>query len=255
MKHIAIIQARTTSSRLPGKVLLPLCEKSIIQNITERISRSALLDEVIIATSSDKSDDVIDQLCRKNNINVFRGSLDNVLERFYLCALKHNADVIIRCTADNPFVDAEIIDNAIKTFKNLDLDYLSYKKQLPLGMSVEVFSFAALKKAYNKATDNECLEHVTPYIVDNPSLFRTLKYNDTAAEDNSKTRLTVDTPEDYELASLLYDYFGSNNFHYPDLMQVLLEHPEWKSINSNVRQKTTQYKGEFNEGRSNEGTF
>ncbi len=244
MTKIAIVQARMSSERLPGKVIADLCGKPVIQNIVERLRKSNMLDEIIIATSDTKSDDIIEEICYKNNIQVFRGNLDNVLERFYQCASIYGADIIVRCTADNPFVDAGIIDDAVAMFMSKKLDYLSYKKKLPLGMGIEVFNFNALKKSYFETNNKECLEHVTPYIIMNPHIFNTLTFLDEQDPDYSFMRFTMDTHEDYEFASKVYNFFGSNEFTYDQLLRTVLMYPDWLEINRSVKQNTLNYKGE-----------
>lgn len=244
MKTVAIIQARASSTRLPGKVMMALGGKPMLQNIVERIGRAETIDEVVVATSVMKSDDVVAELLKKEGIPCFRGSLDNVLERFFLCAKQHEADIVIRFTGDNALVSPELIDEAVKVFQDSDIDYLYYKKSLPLGMCIEVFSFSALRKAYEEAKDSECLEHVTPYIRKNPEMFRVVNYENKSDEDHSGLRFTLDTPQDYEFVSRIYDFFGSNTFSFADVLKALEIHPDWIAINSSIVQKTTKYKGE-----------
>ena len=248
MRILAIVQARMTSTRLPGKVLLQLGKKTVIQNIYERLSKSTKLNDVVIATSIDPSDDAIEKDCTTNGISTFRGSLDNVLERFFLCASYYRADIIVRCTADNPFVDAEIVDAAITLFNQEQLDYLSFKKRLPLGMAVEVFSYSALKKAYEEATNSECLEHVTPYIINNVHMFKVCRFEDPNDKDYSSYRFTMDTPEDYRFVSVVYNYFGNNLFTFPELIETVNNHPEWRDINKTIEQKKVKYSGENRKG-------
>lgn len=246
VKTVAIIQARTSSTRLPGKVLMDLGGKPILINILERVERSRKVDEVVVATSDESSDDKIVDLLTAHNTRLFRGSLNNVLERFYLCAKNYAADVVIRLTADNALVAPEIIDEAVDFFLGGDIDYLYYKKSLPLGMCIEVFSFAALEKAYKEATDSECLEHVTPYIRNNRSMFRVMNYSDDSGVDHSDLRFTIDTPEDYEFVSKIYDSFESNGFSYKEILDVIDYHPEWKRINQGIEQNVVNYSGESN---------
>lgn len=238
MEIVAIIQARMSSTRLPGKVLMDLGGKPVLENIIERISRAKRVTSVVVATSTEKADDQI-----AKRFNCFRGSLENVLERFYLCAKKYRADIILRFTADNALIDPELIDNAIDAFTHTSvLDYLHYKASLPLGMGIEIFTFNALERAYNEANDAECLEHVTPYIVKNPTLFKVINYKDND-EDHSSLRFTMDTAQDYEFVRCIYDYFGNNLFSYSDIIEVLKIHPEWLLINKDIIQNKVKYKG------------
>lgn len=244
MKTAAIIQARMSSTRLPGKIMLPLKDKPVLQNITERIMAAKNIDDIIVATSTEISDDIVENFCVKTGIKVFRGSLNNVLERFYKCASMESADVIVRLTADNALIDGNIIDDAVEVFFSGGLDYLSYKEGLPLGMHVEVFSFDALGKSYQEAKDPECLEHVTPYMIKNPAKFRVLFFADEEDADNSSMRFTMDTPEDYEFVKRVYDSFTSNIFSYGEILKLLSSHKELLAINQNIRQKALNYNGE-----------
>lgn len=245
MKTIAIIQARMSSTRLPGKILLDLNGKPVLQNIVERIERAKNVDEVIVATSNNKDDDVVELFLQEHNINVFRGSLTNVLERFYYCAKQHNADIVVRFTADNALIDPGLIDEAVSLYKRKTVDYFYYKPTLPLGMGIEIFSFSALEKAYFEANNEECLEHVTPYIKNNPGKFQIFHYEGCENENNnSALRFTMDTEEDYRFVKTIYNYFGTNEFSYNDVLNALRENPLWKNINHNIIQKTITYQGE-----------
>ena len=242
-KIIAIIQARTSSTRLPRKILMKLGDKSILENIVDRVSRAKLVHDLVVATSTEKSDDRVEKLLEAQHINCFRGSLDNVLERFYHCAKEYKANTVIRLTADNALIAPEIIDEAIHVFMEQSVDYLYYKASLPLGMCVEIFTFKALERAFYEADDSECLEHVTPYIRKNPNIFSVLNYSDENDKNNSALRFTIDTPQDYEFVSRIYNYFTRNDFMYTDILELLARHPEWLRINHAVKQISIKYKG------------
>lgn len=244
MRIIAIIQARMSSERLPGKILKNLGGKPVLQNIVERVRKSEYIDEVVVATSTDKTDDTVEKMLIEKGIECYRGSLDNVLERFYKCSLKYKADIIIRLTADNALVDADIIDEAINIFRDNDVDYLDYKDTLPIGMGVEIFKFEALKKSFLEAEDQDCLEHVTPYMKLNESFFRVLNYSDPSDQDLSDLRFTMDTSDDYKFMSLIYDSFDNNMFSYYDVLELIKKNPLWKKINCKVIQRDIKYNGE-----------
>lgn len=244
MRTIAIIQARFSSTRLPGKIMLELGGKPVIINIVERVVKAETVDEVVVATSDDTSDDKVELMLKKYGIQCFRGNLNNVLERYYLCAKDYNADIVIRLTGDNALVAPELIDEAVDVFGRSYIDYLLYKSTLPIGMCVEVFTFEALKKAYFGATDRECLEHVTPYIRCNPEMFKVLIYDDKDGKDCSELRLTIDTREDFELISKIYNCFDNNMFSYGELLSLLAKNPNFKLINNRIVQKVVAYKGE-----------
>lgn len=233
-----------TSTRLPGKVLMELQGKPVLQNIIERAERAKEIEEVVVATSMDESDDEIERFLHLIQVSCFRGSLENVLERFYLCACQHEAEVIVRLTGDNALVAPEIIDKAIKLFLTQGIDYLYYKSSLPLGMCIEVIRKSALEKAFMEADDPECLEHVTPYIRNNPNMFKTVLYEDKYDIDRSNLRFTMDTPEDYEFVSTIYHYFQGNDFSYEDILAAIEVHPEWVDLNKNIVQKKISYLGE-----------
>ena len=242
MKIIAIIQARMESTRLPGKVMKEICGKPILEHIVSRVKLSKKLDEVIVATSINKADDVIDLWAGRNKVSCFRGSQDNVLERFAKCAEIYNPDIIVRLTADNALIDADIIDKGIEEFLKENNDYIYYKKGLPLGMAVEIFNYCSLKKAYQEADNMECLEHVTPYIYRNPDKFN-IKYYDNK-DDLSNIRWTIDTVYDYTLVSNIYEklYFTYGyEFGFDKILKTYLEHEEWNNINSEVEQVKISY--------------
>lgn len=244
MNTVAIIQARMSSSRLPGKILMELAGKPMLLNILERVSRAKKIDKIVVATSNEQTDDEVESFLKKHDYNCFRGNLNNVLDRFYHCAKKYDSNIVVRLTADNALVDPGIIDEAIDVFRKENVDYLYYKASLPLGMCIEVFSFDALEKAYSEATNLECLEHVTPYIRNNTHLFKVLNYKNAAEENHSGLRFTMDTKEDFEFVSNIYNQFSSNDFSYKDVMGVLSSHPDWVMINANVKQNTLFYNGE-----------
>jgi len=211
LKKVAIIQARIGSSRLPGKVLKPILNRPMLQLLIERVRQVDMLDEVVVATSEKKIDDDIAVLVESlPEVSVYRGSEDNVLQRYYLAACEFNAAVILRITADNPFFDIETATKMLEMFHSGRYDYLAnnFERTFPYGIDLEVFSRAVLEKSYREASYPEQLEHVTPYMRDRTGCFRhgRLSYN----EDLSAMRLTVDTDEDYRRAVALFERFGQN---------------------------------------------
>lgn len=246
MKVAAIIQARMESTRLPGKVLMEICGKPVLWHIVNRSLKSRYLEHVMIATSNNSADDKIYQFALNNSIDVYRGSQTNVLERFYRCALQYEPDIIVRLTGDNALIDPYIIDSGIEYFiQNEGIDYIYYREGLPLGMAVEIFTYQALKTAYDEAEDDECLEHVTPY------LYKNSKFNAKRVpglgEDYSYLRWTLDTRQDYELITKIYETLYGNGerlFCFEDVIEQYKYHTEWKDINSNVEQVKVTYKGD-----------
>lgn len=242
MKVIAIVQARMSSERLPGKVLMQLNGKAIIQNIVERASKSKKIDKVILATSNQILDDQLYNFAVLHNIEVFRGSLDNVLERYYKCAIKYKADIIIRLTGDNPLIDSDILDLAVNKFQEKNIDYMRYCEQLPIGMHVEVFTKEALEKTFYETKNKECQEHVTLYMYRNTDKFKCEIYSDESIKDNSHLRWTVDTDKDYELMKCIYNNFVNNNFSYNDVLSLFERNPELTLFNANIKQRVPTYK-------------
>ena len=244
MSIVAIIQARMSSTRLPHKVLMKLGEKPVLGNIVDRIYESKMVNKIVVATSTEPTDNEIEVFCKREGIECFRGSLENVLERFFFCAKKYNAETIVRLTGDNALVDPSILDEGLQIFHSVMPDYLWYKKRLPIGMVFEIFRASALEQAYKEATDDECKEHVTPYIRMNPQIFNVVNYIDEQDADHSDLRFTLDSLEDYEFIKKIYESFTNNKFSYQDILDVLDEHPEWKQINAKVQQKTIKYRKE-----------
>lgn len=241
MKIVAIIQARMSSERLPGKVLKKLNGVPMIQCIVSRANKAKRVDDVIVATSEETSDDLLYDFCVQNNINVYRGDLDNVLKRYYDCATREKADIVIRLTGDNALIDAGILDEAVAVFEKQNVDYLHYCEELPIGMHVEIFSYKALEKAMHEVDNSECKEHVTLYMYKNIDKFRCVIYSDKEMINYSTLRWTIDTPEDYELVSKIYQSFDTPIFTYQDILDLYESKPELKWINQNIKQRIPQY--------------
>ena len=243
MKIGAVIQARTSSTRFPKKVLrsLPYGEDiCVLQQDIRRVKKSKLLDEVIIATTTNSEDDEIVEVAIKENTSYFRGSLDNVLERYYEAALEYNLDVIVRITSDCPCIDWNVIDKVIKSHLDSGADYTSNSliESFPRGIDCEVINFEALEKSFFNATKDYEKEHVTPYIYkSHPEYFKINKYSQN--NDNSDIRITLDTPQDYSLLCLIYDelYENNNFFQLEDILELFDRKPWIRNINEEVIQK------------------
>jgi len=243
MKIGAIIQARTSSTRFPKKVLKPLPyggNVCVLQQDIRRVKRSKLLDEVIIATTINSEDDEIVEVAIKENTPYFRGSLDNVLERYYKAANEFNLDVVVRITSDCPCVDWTIIDDIIQAHLDSNADYTSnsLKETFPRGIDCEVFNFDVLREAYENASEKYEREHVTPYIYKtNPHKFKINNF--TSSENLSSIRITLDTPQDYAVLCVIYDnlYEANNFFTLNDILKLFDEKPWIKYINEDIIQK------------------
>jgi len=230
MKPSAIIQARIGSTRLPGKVMKLLLNKPVLWHVVNRVSKARLIREVIVATTTSTEDDVIADFCKRNRISLFRGSENDVLDRFYRCSQKHNIKDIVRITADCPLHDPCVIDFVVGEYLEGDYDYVSntLKYTFPDGLDVEVFSFAALKYAWENATLPSEREHVTPYIRKNR---RYKKKNVYSIREYPLYRLTLDHPEDYEFIKIIYERIGKEIFHLEDIIEFLEAHPHLLKLN------------------------
>jgi spore coat polysaccharide biosynthesis protein SpsF len=239
MKIVAIIQARMGSTRLPGKVLLDLAGEPMLGRVVNRTQRATTLREVVVATTVEPDDESIVQLCAARDWPCFRGSEEDVLDRYYLAAKEYRANVVVRITSDCPLIEPEIVDLVVQEFcEKGALDYVSNTlppRNFPRGLDVEVMSFEALERAWHEDKNPVWREHVTPYIYRNPEKFtlRAVVNN----EDYSHMRWTVDTPEDLAFVRRVYDNFGHNHFSWHEVLVLLEGHSEWLKINQNVVQK------------------
>ena len=239
MKILLIVQARMTSTRLPGKVLLPLAGESMLTCLIERLRRVQRADGIVIATTTNATDDPIAALCDKLVVPCHRGSEHDVLSRYAEAARLHGADVVVRITSDCPLIDPALIDQVIAVYVEGDSDYVSnmLPPTWPYGMAVEVLSAAALQQAHTEATQPAEREHVTPFIYWHPERYRLR--NLASPVDLSHHRWTVDTPDDYELVRRLFETLHPINpeFTQADIMTLLDAHPDWMSLNQHVQQK------------------
>jgi len=169
MKVLAIIQARYNSTRFPGKVVKKINNKTVLEILIKRLSRSKYISKIIVACTNDQKDQIIKSICNKLSVNYFVGSENDVLDRFYKAAKKYKGENIVRITADCPLIDPKIVDDVISNFFLENVDYASNVNPptFPDGLDVEVFKFRALKEAYIKATQSIEREHVTPFIINN----------------------------------------------------------------------------------------
>ncbi len=241
IKLVAIVQARMTSERLPGKVLMTVLEKPLLEYQIERLKRVKLINELVIATTENKTDDPIVGLCSRLSISFFRGSEHDVLSRYYDAAVQYGADVVTRITSDCPLIDPAVIDQSIQFFLDHrhQLDYVSNvgPGYYPRGMDCEVFSFRALKEAFQEATEAYDREHVTPFIAHRPQRFKSGGVPHPI--DLSHHRWTVDTPDDFELIRRILTslYPSKPEFTLADIIQLLEQHPDWQNVNAHVKQK------------------
>jgi len=241
MKIIAIIQAHMGSIRLPGKVLLDLTGEPMLAREMKRLSRAQTLDKAVVATTVNPADDVIVSLCNESGWPYFRGSEEDVLDRYYRAAVDYEAEIVVRITSDCPLIDPEIVDHVVREFleRQPEVHYASNifpKRTFPRGLDTEVMRFDVLEQVWREDGNPAWREHVTPYIQRNPGLFHI--HGIMNKVDYSQMRWTVDTPEDLTFVRCIYNHFGRDQFSWQDVLAVLKEHPEWLKINQHVQQKT-----------------
>lgn len=233
----AIIQARRGSTRLRDKVFLDLEGKPLLEHVISRLKSSKLLNEIIIATTTAADDDLIESWCSTKNVKIFRGSEENVLRRYYEAAKKFNIDIIVRITADDPFKDYRLIDEAVELLIENNLDFVCNNSPVsyPEGLDVEVMTFGALEKSYLNAISDFDKEHVTQYIHKNKNNFNV--FNIENDEDLSSHRWTLDTSEDYEFAKRIYTelYKDGEIFLREEIFDLLQKTPSIMELNKKVK--------------------
>lgn len=234
MKTAAMIQARYGSSRLPGKILIDLCGKPVLQRVIERVQRSQYIDEVFVVTSIGPENLPVLRLCAGLGIRVFAGSEDDVLDRYYQLAKLVKLDYVVRITADCPCYDWELLDSAISGM-SAEADYLSdFGETLPDGLDLEIIRFEALKRSWQEAQLTSEREHVTQYIRKHPELFSLQNFQSPIAG-IGHLRWTLDEAEDYDLIRNIYGHFlecGKEDFLTKDILEYLRGNPELGQINA-----------------------
>lgn len=241
VKVVAIIQARMGSTRLPGKVMMNIADKTVLCHVIERVKQARTIDEVVIASTQSSVDDVIEIEARKQNVLIHRGSEEDVLSRYYDAAKITEAEVIVRITSDCPLIDPKIIDEVVHHYKDSKYDIVTNagsemsQRTYPRGLDVEVFSFHVLEKAFFQANKTHQREHVTPYIYETSNNIKYYKQD----KDDSSHRWTLDTPEDLELIKEIYRrlYKGNHDFYLNDILEIVRNEPELNKINAHVEQK------------------
>jgi spore coat polysaccharide biosynthesis protein SpsF len=269
-KTIAIIQARMASSRLPDKVLLDIAGKPMLAWVVERTQRAQNLAEVIVATTTDPSDDAVQALCQERGYPVYRGSAFDVLDRYYQAARQHGADIVVRITSDCPLIDPGLIDEAVATFTGSEgsesravrrdallataasplasplspfpYDFVANRlpppwgRTYPVGLDIEVCSFSGLEQAWSEANQPHQREHVMPFFYEQPERFRIRLLNHKF--DYGELRWTVDTPQDLELLRSIAAHFdGRDDFTWLEVLEFVKDNPGVAQINAFVQPK------------------
>lgn len=235
MKIKAIIQARMGSSRLPGKVLMEVMGRPLLSYEIERLRFNKTIDEIFIATTVNKVDDPIAKFSEKEGLRFYRGSEDDVLDRYYQAAKKYNANHIMRLTADCPLIQPDICDRIVDTYFDSGCDYACTGESFAEGLDCEVISFKALSQAWREAKLKSEREHVTLYIRNHPERFRLVIVENKT--DDSKYRLSVDEKEDYSVVKAILEnlYKRSDNyFTIEEIFAFLNAHPEIYKLNSHI---------------------
>lgn len=231
---IAILQARTTSRRFLGKVLQPVAGAPLLQRMIERVLLCLRIDRLVVATSTDPSDDSVEAIARRMNVACFRGALDDVLDRYYQAACTFEAEHVVRLTADCVLSDPVLIDEIIARCHSGRHEYCSNvtDRTFPVGLDAEVFSFAALQTAWRETDAPYDREHVTPFLRRHPVRFVHGVVRD--SHDRSHMRWVVDEPEDLEFVNRVFDrlYPFGINFTREDIFELLEECPELSAINA-----------------------
>jgi spore coat polysaccharide biosynthesis protein SpsF (cytidylyltransferase family) len=241
VKVVAVTQARTGSSRFPGKILKEVNKKTLLEIHIDRLKQSLLIDDIYIATTNKPIDAAIEKIAEKNQLKYFKGSEDDVLDRFYktLSYIKcQKPDYVIRVTSDCPLIDPLLIDEIISSALERNLDYYSntMDEKYPDGQDVEIFKFKALEKAWFEATLKSDREHVTPYIIRNSTykggnLFHA--DNHFLNENYNNVRMTVDEPNDLEVIKLLISNLGLNR-KWQDYTEFYLKNEDIRKLNRDI---------------------
>ena len=244
MTVVAIIQARTGSTRLPGKVLRLLAGRSVLAHVIERVQAAKAVDRVVVATTTQSADDELAREALHYGARVFRGSEQDVLSRYFFAATEAGADIVTRVTSDCPLLDPGVVSAMLDRFMKAaasgkGFDYMSngLRRTFPRGLDTEVFTLAALGMAHSTATQSYEREHVTPYLYQHPEQFRIHSFE--GEDDLSRYRWTLDTEEDFAMLTRVFDALSRSGslIATAEVLEFLQRHPDVARINSGVRQK------------------
>ena len=255
---VAIIQGRMSSSRLPGKILADIAGQPMLQRVFIRTSRAATVNETVFATTTDSTDDPVEEYCDFSGIPFTRGSLYDVLNRYYQAAKGAKADVVVRITADCPVIDPVLIDNVVNTLLDGEFDFgcnrlpPPWHRTYPIGLDVEACTFKVLAKAWKEAKEPQHREHAMPYFYEGVELTRQSRTLETGISprgfkvallhhttDFGEYRWTVDTSEDLEFVRRVYSHFdGRDDFSWKDVLDLVHHEPQLMEINVGVKHKT-----------------
>lgn len=244
MKTVAIVQARMSSTRLPGKIMLPVLGKPLLELQVERIRRAKGVDEVVIATTTNDGDDQVERLTQRLGIGCFRGSEHDVLDRVLRAAHAFNADLIVEITGDCPLIDFQVIDTLLEVYHANNYDYVAnvLKRTYPRGLDTQVFATSVLEEVARLTDDPVDHEHVSLYIYEHPERFKLHNVESGLLQEYWDLRLTVDTPDDFELIRRIYEELYPSNpaFTVEDIVELFERRPELRKINQHIAQKAVR---------------
>jgi spore coat polysaccharide biosynthesis protein SpsF len=241
-KVVTIIQARMASSRLPGKVLKDIGGRAMLGWVVERARQATAVSETVVATTTEAEDDAVEAFCLEHGYPCFRGSMHDVLDRYYQAARQYEAEVIVRITADCPLIDRASIDQVVETFLDAEppLDFAANRfpmeRTVPIGLDTEICTFSALETAWKEAAEPHQREHVMPFFYEHPERFNILHIRH--SPDYGHLRWAVDTQEDLEMVRSLVAHFSPRaDFSWQEIIQLIEKRPELQEINAAVRHK------------------
>lgn len=248
---VAIIQARMGSTRLPGKVLMLLAGKPVLEHVVNRVQACKTISRVVVATSTDQADDAIQAWCDKAGVGCYRGSLEDVLDRYYQAAKIYRADAVVRITADCPAIDPTIVDEVVNEYLAGGYEFYGLSGEFPDGLDCTVFAFSALERAWREAGLQSEREHVGPYIEKHPELFKSGGLKKFTGL--SHHRWTLDEPRDYEFFQTVFArlYREASPFLASEILAFLDKEPEIMTINSNIIRNEGYLKSLAEDGKTN----
>ncbi|MBS4195488.1 cytidylyltransferase domain-containing protein [Lederbergia citri] len=237
MRIIVIIQARMGSTRLPGKVLKPLGENDVLAYVVERCRKIKGIADVIVATSVLEQDNQIEEWCAQRGVSCFRGSEDDVLDRYVQCAKPYNPDYVMRVTSDCPFVDFGMANEIVSLIEKKQVDIVDLDGELPRGLAVELISYPALLYIHQHGQEQRHREHVTYYAYEYRNEFSRVKYMVPENRQFPVLRITLDTQEDYDLCRMIAANFNNPIVPSDEVVSFLNNHPDIAKINQHIEQK------------------
>jgi spore coat polysaccharide biosynthesis protein SpsF len=241
MKVVATIEARMRSSRLPGKVLRRVLGKPMLELLIERLRRARRIDQIVVATTDNPADDLIEELARRLDVGCFRGSEEDVLDRVLRAARSVAAEVIVEITGDCPLIDPEVVDRLVEVYLTHNYDYVAnvLRRTYPDGLDTQVFATAVLAEVASRTQDPADREHVSLHIYEHPERYKLHNVESNLPEKYWHLRLTLDTPQDFELIAAIYNELYPRNpaFTLDDVLRLLDRRPELLALNAEIRDK------------------